>query len=83
MFVCLEPGVIIPSHRNNKKNTLRCVIPLIIPTGNNGINIDGENIKFDQISKNNNFVIFDENYSNYMWNNTNSNLFILFIEISK
>lgn len=83
MFVCIEPGIRIPKHTGNVHNVLKCVIPLIIPNGDCGISIDNKDIKFSEISKNNDFMIYDELYSNYMWNNSDSNLFLLFIEILK
>jgi len=83
MFMCLEPSVRIPSHSSNRKNILRCLIPLVIPYGDSGVNIGGENIKWSTILQNKKFIIFDESYSHYMWNNTNENVYVLFIEITK
>jgi aspartyl/asparaginyl beta-hydroxylase (cupin superfamily) len=82
-FMCLEPKIRIAPHSAHDSDILKCIIPLIIPPGDSGLNIDSEHIQWESILKNKKFLIFDEGYSHTIWNNTNENLILLIIDIVK
>ena len=81
-IIVVEPGYEGDiSHRNYTK-TARYYMPIFIPMGDSGININKTgDIIFDDADIENRNMFFDINTTHRLWNYTNTNLALLFIDI--
>ena len=76
----IKPGFsdyIIPL---NFTNIIRCYIPFFIPQGDSGIQINNKQYNWSELDENNNVAIF-EYTSHFLWNNTNTTLYVLLVDI--
>lgn len=81
-ILVVEPGYEGNILHKNYKNTARYYMPLFIPIGDSGININRtKNILLDDADVENIDVFFDINDPHRLWNYTNTNLALLFIDI--
>lgn len=78
-----EQGAHTELHKGYDNTILRCHIPLEVPNGDTGIEIDGNRIMFKDIQKKNKFMIFNDTCMHIAWNNTNHNRIVLIIDLYK
>jgi hypothetical protein len=76
---CLEPNVETHLHCDYDKSFYRCHIPLVIPDGDCGFQIGDKVLKWNM----NDYFVFDDTCYHNAWNNTNSNRFILIVDIKR
>ena len=76
-FSCLEANATIPKHTDDGSDVYRYHMPILIPDGDCGINVNG--IKKD-FSKS---FIFDDTYEHYAWNNTEDMRIVLIIDLER
>lgn len=83
-IMCFRPNVVIPGNIYNKsKYLIRCYIPYISTNGNCGVYFDGNVIKWDDVFKKNGFIILETESDHRIWNYTNSDKYILVIDMIK
>ena len=75
---CVEPGYKGTISTYNYTGLIRCYIPFFIPSGDNGIIINEKKIKWNDMEKS--YILF-EHRDHILWNYTDTNLFILFMDI--
>lgn len=74
-IMIIEPGYNDSIEYNNIHGIIKCFIPFFIPQGDNGIKVNDININVQLPSM---FRLF---HNIYYWNNTNTNMFVLVIDI--
>ena len=78
-YSCLEPFASTHLHRDWNDKILRCHFPLIIPEGDCAIYVANKMEKWVMGE----YFIFDDTCHHVAWNNTDSNRFILIVDIDK
>lgn len=76
MFSILEPSTHVLPHRGPYAGVLRCHVPLIIPAGDFGINVDGKKFLWETGKA----LVFDDTIEHEAWNNTEERRVVLFID---
>jgi aspartyl/asparaginyl beta-hydroxylase (cupin superfamily) len=76
-FSCLEPGKVTDLHTDNNNDFYRVQFPLIIPEGNCGFKINNQIFNWSKP------FIFNDSCYHQAWNMSNSNRFVLILDILK
>jgi len=81
-IMVVEPGYDDTVTYTNYNNVVRYYLPLFIPIGDNGMNINQNgDISLDNADLENNSMAFNINGSHRFWNYSNTNLAMLFMDI--
>jgi len=78
-FSCLEAGYSTDRHCDFDKRFYRIHIPLIIPSGDCALDINGTVLKWDPST----FFIIDDTYMHQAWNKTKEHRFVLLVDVER
>jgi len=79
MFSVLEPGVAVPWHPGSMKGVIRCHLPLVVPSGDTGLQIGRSRHRWEE----GRLFLFDDSYLHRVWNRTESRRVILLIDLER
>jgi beta-hydroxylase len=78
-FSILKPGVHIKPHRGPFSGIMRYHLGVIIPNGAVKIKIDHKEYQWSEGES----LIFDDSFQHEVWNNTNQNRVVLFVDFTR
>lgn len=77
MFSVFKPGADLPEHTGITRGVLRVWLPLILPEGDIGLMVDGQNLRLQEGK----VIVFDDFYPHAAWNRSGQDRMTLLLDI--